>query len=150
MASESAIAEGSTVVTSDQINYHQKMFSHSSSMAVFSRAEQTSSKLKSNRLTLSQARDASRTRSRKEANRATSSVHSASVSHLFWPRSAFQTHQSTSLTTSSCMRWARIRRLETVSPRSLSCAFFSVFFSTAKISTIFASILGLHQSEALD
>ena len=30
MASESAIAEGSTVVTSDQINYHQKMFSHPS------------------------------------------------------------------------------------------------------------------------
>ena len=30
MASESAIAEGSSVVTSDQINYHQKMFSHPS------------------------------------------------------------------------------------------------------------------------
>ena len=30
MASESAIAEGSNVVTSDQINYQQKMFSHPS------------------------------------------------------------------------------------------------------------------------
>ncbi len=30
MASESAIAEGPSVVTSDQINYHQKMFSHPS------------------------------------------------------------------------------------------------------------------------
>ena len=30
MASESAIAEGSSVVTSDQINYHQKTFSHPS------------------------------------------------------------------------------------------------------------------------
>ncbi len=30
MASESAIAEGANVVTSDQINYHQKMFSHPS------------------------------------------------------------------------------------------------------------------------
>ena len=30
MASQSAIAEGASVVTADQINYHQKMFSHPS------------------------------------------------------------------------------------------------------------------------